>query len=44
MDSVLAFNFRESINVLLSGMGGIFTVIIIIFILIKLLIKAFPEK
>lgn len=44
MDSVIASNFRESINVLLSGMGGIFAVIIIIFLLIKLLIKVFPEK
>jgi Na+-transporting methylmalonyl-CoA/oxaloacetate decarboxylase gamma subunit len=44
MNSVIASNFRESINILLSGMGGIFAVLIIIFILIKVLIKTFPEK
>lgn len=37
-------NFETSIKVLLSGMGGIFAVLIIIFLIIKLLIKVFPEK
>jgi Na+-transporting methylmalonyl-CoA/oxaloacetate decarboxylase gamma subunit len=44
MNNVIASNFRESINILLSGMGGIFAVLIVIFILIKVLIKLFPEK
>lgn len=44
MDSTALMNFKESITVLLSGMGGIFTVLIIIFVLIKGLIKVFPEK
>ncbi|MFL0247261.1 OadG-related small transporter subunit [Candidatus Clostridium stratigraminis] len=44
MDSVIASNFKESINILLSGMGGIFVVLLIIFLLIKGLIKVFPEK
>lgn len=44
LDSVAVANFKESINVLISGMGGIFTVLILIFIVIKVLIKLFPEK
>lgn len=44
MDSVALSNFKESITVLLSGMGGIFIVLILIFIVIKILIKLFPKK
>lgn len=36
--------FRESLSVMVSGMGGIFVVLSIIFLLIKALIKVFPEK
>lgn len=44
MNNIIASNFRESINILFSGMGGIFAVMIVIFIMIKVLIKLFPEK
>ena len=44
MDSSIIANFKESLSVLVSGMGGIFFVLIIIFLLIKGLIKIFPEK
>ncbi len=42
-DAVMA-NFYTSLEVLLKGMGGIFIVLFIIFLLIKGLIKVFPEK
>ncbi|WP_179632100.1 OadG-related small transporter subunit [Clostridium peptidivorans] len=44
MNNTALINFKESLNVLINGMIGIFTVIIVIFIIIKLLIKVFPEK
>lgn len=44
MDSSVMANFSESLKVLVYGMGGIFTVLILIFLLIKGLIKVFPEK
>jgi Na+-transporting methylmalonyl-CoA/oxaloacetate decarboxylase gamma subunit len=44
MNSTILANFETSLKVLLSGMGGIFVVLIIIFLLIKALIKVFPEK
>jgi len=44
MNSIVQGNFKESISVLFSGMGGIFAVLILIFIVIKVLIKLFPEK
>lgn len=44
MNNAALINFKESLNVLVNGMIGIFTVIIVIFIMIKLLIKVFPEK
>lgn len=42
MDPIMTF--KESLSVMASGMGGIFVVLSIIFILIKTLIKVFPEK
>lgn len=44
MNSAALGNFNESIKILLSGMSGIFIVLILIFIVIKVLIKLFPEK
>jgi Na+-transporting methylmalonyl-CoA/oxaloacetate decarboxylase gamma subunit len=44
MDAAVLTNFNESLKVLAYGMGGIFTVLILIFVLIKGLIKIFPEK
>lgn len=44
MNSAALANFKESLSVLLSGMGGIFAVLLIIFLAIKALIKLFPEK
>lgn len=44
MDAGVIANFEESLKVLVYGMGGIFTVLIMIFLLIKGLIKVFPEK
>lgn len=44
MDPIVIANFEESLRVLVYGMGGIFTVLIMIFLLIKGLIKVFPEK
>ena len=44
MNSVIQENFNQSVHVLFSGMGGIFAVLILIFIVIKVLIKVFPEK
>lgn len=44
MNNSALINFKESLNVLINGMIGIFTVIIVIFIIIKLLMKVFPEK
>jgi Na+-transporting methylmalonyl-CoA/oxaloacetate decarboxylase gamma subunit len=44
MDAQIMANFQESLKVLVSGMGGIFVVLGLIFLLIKGLIKAFPEK
>lgn len=41
------FNFeslKETFPLMLEGMGGIFIVVLIIYLLIKLLIKAFPVK
>lgn len=44
MNSVALANFYEALKVLLSGMGGIFVVLFIIYLAIKALIKLFPEK
>lgn len=44
MNSIAISNFMESLNVMVMGMGGIFVVLILIFLLIKVLIKIFPEK
>jgi Na+-transporting methylmalonyl-CoA/oxaloacetate decarboxylase gamma subunit len=44
MDSSVMANFKESLTVLVSGMGGIFVVLLLIYLLIKGLIKVFPEK
>lgn len=44
MNSIALGNFKESLGVLVSGMGGIFTVLILIFVVIKVLIKLFPVK
>ena len=44
MNSVVLENFDQAVKVLFSGMGGIFTVLIMIYIVIKVLIKLFPEK
>jgi Na+-transporting methylmalonyl-CoA/oxaloacetate decarboxylase gamma subunit len=44
MDSTALMTFKESLNVMVSGMGGIFVVMLIIFLLIKILLKVFPEK
>jgi Oxaloacetate decarboxylase, gamma chain. len=44
MDSTALMAFKESLSVMVSGMGGIFVVMLIIFLLIKTLIKVFPEK
>jgi Na+-transporting methylmalonyl-CoA/oxaloacetate decarboxylase gamma subunit len=44
MNPVALANFKESITILLSGMGGIFTVLILIYIVIRVLTKLFPEK
>jgi len=44
MSSVVQENFGQAVQVLFSGMGGIFAVLILIFIVIKVLIKVFPEK
>ncbi len=43
MDSTIMANFQISLKVLVAGMGGIFVVLIAIYLLIKLLIFAFPE-
>lgn len=44
MDSTALMTFKESLGVLVTGMGGIFAVLLIIFLLIKTLIKVFPDK
>ena len=44
LNSVAVGNFKESLHVLVSGMGGIFTVLLLIYVVIKVLIKLFPEK
>lgn len=44
MDSAVLSTFNEALKVLVSGMGGIFVVLFLIFLLIKGLIKMFPEK
>lgn len=44
MNSSIMVDFSESIRVLLEGMGGIFAVLGLIFLMIKTLIKVFPEK
>ncbi|WP_274601632.1 OadG-related small transporter subunit [Clostridium rhizosphaerae] len=44
MDSLAIATFNESLKVLVFGMGGIFVVLIMIYLLIKGLIKVFPEK
>lgn len=43
MNSVIMANFQTSLGVLVAGMGGIFVVLIAIYLMIKLLIFAFPE-
>jgi hypothetical protein len=43
MNSTIMANFQTSLGVLVSGMSGIFVVLIAIYLLIKLLIFAFPE-
>lgn len=37
-------NFMTSLKVMLYGMGGIFIVLLAIYLCIKFLIKVFPEK
>lgn len=37
-------NLMEALKVMLYGMCGIFSVLFIVYISIKVLIKAFPEK
>jgi|APDOM4702015248_1054824.scaffolds.fasta_scaffold2283646_1 Na+-transporting methylmalonyl-CoA/oxaloacetate decarboxylase gamma subunit len=44
MNSAVMANFQESLKVLVYGMGGIFVVLFAIYLLIKLLIFAFPEQ
>lgn len=44
MNSVVQENFVQAVQVLFSGMGGIFAVLLLIFVVIKVLIKLFPEK
>jgi Na+-transporting methylmalonyl-CoA/oxaloacetate decarboxylase gamma subunit len=44
MNGAIMANFNESLRVLVSGMGGIFIVLFAIFLMIKALIKLFPEK
>lgn len=44
MNNMALGNFNESIRILLSGMGGIFVVLIIIYFVIKILVKLFPGK
>jgi len=44
MNPIALENFGKSIRILLSGMGGIFTVLILIYIVIRVLTKLFPEK
>lgn len=44
MNGAALSNFSEALKVLLAGMGGIFVVLLIIFLAIKALIKLFPEK
>ena len=44
MDSAVVANFHESLRILLVGMGGIFIVLMLIFLLIKVLINVFPEN
>jgi hypothetical protein len=44
MNSTAMANFQTSLGVLVSGMSGIFVVLIAIYLLIKLLIFAFPEQ
>lgn len=44
MNSTALMTFKQSLGVLVSGMSGIFVVLLMIFILIKALIKVFPEK
>lgn len=44
MSDIVKANFQESIKVLFYGMSGIFIVLIIIFVMIKILAKLFKEK
>ena len=44
MNSGVQENFVQAVSVLFSGMGGIFAVLLLIFVVIKVLIKVFPEK
>jgi hypothetical protein len=44
MSSTVMANFQASLGILVAGMGGIFVVLIAIYLLIKLLIFAFPEQ
>ncbi|NSW91936.1 MAG: OadG family protein [Firmicutes bacterium] len=37
-------NLQKSLFLMIIGMAGVFAVLILIFVLIKLLIKMFPEK
>ncbi|EYE88049.1 hypothetical protein Q428_09945 [Fervidicella metallireducens AeB] len=37
-------NFYESLEIMLKGMGGIFIVILIFFVLIKVLERLFPVE
>lgn len=37
-------NFYDALRITLSGMLGIFFVLIMIYLLIRVLIKVFPEK
>lgn len=44
MSEAVMANFSASLGVMLKGMGGIFIVLFLIFLLIKALIILFPEK
>ncbi|EET87614.1 hypothetical protein CcarbDRAFT_1896 [Clostridium carboxidivorans P7] len=44
MGGTALMNFEQALQVTVSGMCGIFVVMLIIFLLIKTLIKVFPEK
>lgn len=44
MNSDIINNFHESLWVMAKGMGGIFVVLLAIYLCIKFLIRVFPEK